>query len=217
MDFLNSLDPVIIFTLIILIISVVVHEAAHGYAALFLGDDTAEKEGRLTLNPISHLDFFGSIVIPGILVLTSAPFLFGYAKPVPYNPQKIKDKKWGDAKVAAAGPFANIFLAIIFTIILYAVSSMQNTSQMTIDIVIISIFINIFLAVFNLVPVPPLDGSKIILDFLKNTNTKIFIKTSRFFAKYSFLLFVFLIIFIINFNFLYKISNEIFNLLTFWM
>jgi Zn-dependent protease len=93
MNFLNSLDPVLFFTIIILIFSIIIHEMAHGYAALFLGDNTAERAGRLTLNPIPHLDFFGSVLIPGILILSASPFLFGYAKPVPYNPNNLKDKK----------------------------------------------------------------------------------------------------------------------------
>jgi Zn-dependent protease len=93
MEFLNSLDPVILFTIIILVFSIIIHEMAHGYSALFLGDSTAEKAGRLTLNPIPHIDFVGSIVIPAILILSSSPFLFGYAKPVPYNPENLRDKK----------------------------------------------------------------------------------------------------------------------------
>ena len=93
MDFINSLDPGMIILIIILIFSIIIHEMAHGYAALFLGDDTAERAGRLTLNPIPHLDPVGSILLPAIFVLISSPFFFGYAKPVPYNPNNLRNKK----------------------------------------------------------------------------------------------------------------------------
>lgn len=168
MEFLNSLDPVIFFTIIILIFSIIIHEMAHGYAALFLGDNTAERAGRLTLNPIPHIDFFGSILIPAILIFSSSPFLFGYAKPVPYNPQNLRDKKWGDAKVAAAGPISNLVLALIFMIAFGILVFMGQGSELTYEILKSAVFLNIFLAVLNLIPIPPLDGSKVFLDILKN-------------------------------------------------
>ena len=93
MDFINNLDPVMVVTIIILIFSIIIHEMAHGYAALFLGDDTAERAGRLTLNPLPHLDPIGSILLPAIFIITASPFFFGYAKPVPYNPANLRNKK----------------------------------------------------------------------------------------------------------------------------
>ena len=93
MEFINNLDPVIVLIIIILIFSIIIHEIAHGYAALFLGDDTAERAGRLTLNPIPHLDPIGSILLPAIFIMTASPIFFGYAKPVPYNPANLKNKK----------------------------------------------------------------------------------------------------------------------------
>ena len=102
----------VIFFIAILIFSVIVHEVAHGWVALALGDPTAKDAGRLTLNPIPHIDLLGSIIIPTILVLTASSFLFGWAKPVPYNPYNVKYGKWGEALVALGGPGINIFMAI---------------------------------------------------------------------------------------------------------
>ena len=101
----------LIFGVAILIMSVVIHEVSHGYAALFLGDHTAEYEGRLTLNPLKHLDMVGSIIVPAISYLLGG-VIFGWAKPVPYNPFNLRNQRWGDAIVSIAGPVANIFLAL---------------------------------------------------------------------------------------------------------
>ena len=94
--------------------SVVIHEVSHGFMAEYFGDDTARDAGRLTLNPIPHLDIFGSIILPAVLVLAHSPFLFGWAKPVPYNPNNLRNKKWGTVAVAAAGILANLAIAIFF-------------------------------------------------------------------------------------------------------
>src|SRR3989344_6121618 len=106
--YMNATDS--IFYIIILIMSVVIHEFSHGYVAEYFGDKTARYAGRLTLNPLVHLDIFGSIILPTLLVLTHAPFLFGWAKPVPYNPDNLSNKKWGTIAVASAGILANIFI-----------------------------------------------------------------------------------------------------------
>lgn len=220
MEFLNSLDPVIFFTIIVLIFSIIIHEMAHGYAALFLGDNTAERAGRLTLNPVPHIDFFGSVLIPGILILSSSPFLFGYAKPVPYNPDNLKDKQWGDAKVAVAGPISNLVLAAIFMIIFGVLFATGNGSELTYKILQSAVLINIFLAVLNLLPIPPLDGSKVLLDALKNFAVSPYIKVRRFFAQNQFVLFIFLLIIIFNFNFLSHITfwvYELYQYLIFWV
>lgn len=151
----------ILFQIIILLFSVVIHEVAHGYMAESLGDDTARNAGRLTLNPIPHLDLFGSILLPALLVFSGTPFIIGWAKPVPYNPYKLhKDPKFGPLKVALIGPAVNIFLAIIFGLIMrLALPVLSEFIMMAFGFVV---FINILLAVFNLLPIPPLDGSKIL-------------------------------------------------------
>ncbi len=155
-----SFDP--IFQIVILIFSVVVHEVAHGYAAYMLGDSTAKYQGRLTLNPLKHLDPFGSVILPFLLFLSNAGFLIGWAKPVPYNPYNLRNQRWGEAIVAFAGPLSNIVIALVFGLLLrFAVSMdlVQNVALLKITSLII--FINLLLAIFNLVPIPPLDGSKI--------------------------------------------------------
>lgn len=146
----------IILLIVILILSVVIHEVAHGYAALWLGDKTALHAGRLTLNPLKHLDFMGSIVVPLLLSLTG--FIFGWAKPVPYNPYNLKNRRWGELLVAIAGPVSNLILALIFGLYIQFIGG--SPTAITIGILIVQI--NVALAIFNLVPIPPLDGSKIL-------------------------------------------------------
>lgn len=145
--------------------SVVIHEVSHGFAAEKLGDPTARLAGRLTLNPINHIDLFGSFILPVLLVLTHSPFLFGWAKPVPYNPYNLKNQKWGPAIVAVAGPFSNICLAVIFGLIIRFSNTLQLT-QAFFDVSVMIVMTNLVLAVFNMIPVPPLDGSKVLLSVL---------------------------------------------------
>jgi len=140
--------------------AVVCHEVAHGHMAGFLGDPTARLSGRLTLNPLKHLDPVGSVFVPFLLFLFGLPII-GWAKPVPYNPYLLKGGKWGPALVALAGPMANIFLAIVFG--LFIRLGGQNISMVWINFAALIVLINIFLAIFNLIPVPPLDGSKILV------------------------------------------------------
>lgn len=151
------------FGLIVLIVSVILHEVAHGYMANYLGDPTARLEGRLTLNPISHIDPVGSILLPALLVFTGSPFLIGYAKPVPYNPYNLKGK-WGETLVAAAGPGTNFLLAIIFAILIRAGSVAMTTETLTAFATIV--YINLLLGLFNLIPIAPLDGSKVLSGLL---------------------------------------------------
>ena len=139
------------------------HEIAHGYAALLLGDPTAQQEGRLTLNPIPHIDVLGTLIVPGILLLTGSGILFGWAKPVPYNPYNLKGR-WGEAIVAAAGPGINIALAVAFGLLLRLGGDILPASLLPFFRVVIPV--NLFIAFFNLIPVPPLDGSKIVMAFL---------------------------------------------------
>lgn len=167
---MQALD--IIFYVFILIMSIVIHEVFHGLMARKLGDKTAEYEGRLTLNPIPHLDPIGSILLPLLLVISNSPFLVGWAKPVPYNPYNFYDKpwirKWGEALVAAAGPLSNISIAILFGLFLRffgeiaAIFPFMDFFLPALPIVSLIVLVNIVLAIFNLVPIPPLDGSKIL-------------------------------------------------------
>ena len=147
----------IFLTLVVLILSVIVHEVAHGYAANSLGDPTARLAGRLTLNPIPHIDIMGSIVLPALLVLTSSPILFGWAKPVPYNPFNLKNHRWGETFVALAGVATNFLLAIIFGLIV-RFSPIIGLDATAVSLAATIAFINLFLGLFNLIPFPPLDG-----------------------------------------------------------
>lgn len=155
----------IVFYLAVLIFSVMVHEISHGYMAERLGDPTARLAGRLTLNPLKHIDPFGSVLLPILLILVGSPLLLGWAKPVPYNPNNLyKDYKYGPLKVALAGPAANIALLIFFGLV--ARFGFGILSPILVGIFGFVAFLNTFLAVFNLVPIPPLDGSKILTLFL---------------------------------------------------
>ena len=160
---MNATDA--IFYILILIMSVVIHEISHGFMAEYFGDKTARLAGRLTLNPLKHLDPMGSIMIPAILVLTHSPFMIGWARPVPYNPDNLSNKKWGTIAVASAGVAANVFLAIFFGLILrFSVGANLPVGFFT--IVSSIVIVNIALGIFNLVPIPPLDGSKILFNLL---------------------------------------------------
>jgi len=152
------------FSLLVLLFSVVAHEVSHGYMAQHLGDPTARLAGRLTLNPVSHIDPVGSILVPIVTALLPGSFIFGWAKPVPYNPYNLRDQRWGDAKVALAGPLTNIGIAVIFAILLRLGGDFFAGPMAALMHLII--FINIILAFFNLVPIPPLDGSKVLLNAL---------------------------------------------------
>lgn len=147
--------------IIALIMSIVLHEMAHGYVANWLGDPTARLQGRLSGNPLVHLDPLGSVIIPGLLFFSSAGFLFGWAKPVPYNPYNLPDQKYGEAKVAAAGPAINILLALIFAGVV-RLAPLLDLPGTFIEISVYIVYINILLTLFNMIPIPPLDGSKIL-------------------------------------------------------
>lgn len=159
------MEPLQIAMILILIMSVVIHEMAHGYAANWLGDPTARLQGRLSANPLVHLDPLMSVILPGLLIMSGSPILFGAAKPVPYNPYNFTNQKWGEAIVAAAGPASNIVLAVIFAV-LVRFAEVLALSETFVLLAVQVIILNIFLAFFNLVPIPPLDGSKILPRFL---------------------------------------------------
>ena len=171
-----------IFSVIVLILSATIHEYMHGFVANQLGDPTAKNAGRLTLNPIKHLDLFGSIILPlSLLYLGSISNhipvpVFGWAKPVPYNPNNLNDRKYGDTKVAIAGPLANLFMAVIFSIMF---RFLDPTSMFT-KLIAVTIIVNLVLMIFNLVPIPPLDGSKILATFLpRNLKDKLMYMDAR--------------------------------------
>ena len=152
----------VIFIIVVIIFSVIIHEVMHGVAADSLGDPTARYAGRLTLNPIPHLDLFGSIILPIIFALTPGGFLFGWAKPVPYNPYNLfRAPRWGEAIVAAAGPASNLALALLGGLII----RLQLFPDVA-GVLMYIVAINISLMVLNLIPVPPLDGSKILSSIL---------------------------------------------------
>lgn len=162
------MEPTQIAMIFALIMSVVIHEMAHGYAANWLGDPTARLQGRLSANPLVHLDPLMSVIIPGLLIFSGSPILFGAAKPVPYNPYNFTNQKWGEAIVAAAGPGANVTLAIIFAGLI-RLSDVLQLSETFVQLSFGIVMLNLFLAVFNLIPIPPLDGSKILPRFLPFT------------------------------------------------
>ncbi len=145
-----------VFSILVLVFSIIIHEVAHGYAAYTLGDPTAKLEGRLTLNPLRHIDPFGSVILPGLLVITHSPFLFGYARPVPYNPYNLKNQRWGEAFVAVAGVATNILLAVLFAFIARAAYGQGAVGYG--DLASVVVLVNLFLGMFNLIPIPPLDG-----------------------------------------------------------
>ncbi len=150
----------LIFNIAVLFLSVIVHEVAHGLMALHLGDETAKHAGRLTLNPLRHIDPIGSILVP-LLTYMSGGFLFGWAKPVPYNPRALfKDYVYGPLKVALVGPLSNFGLALIFgTIIRFGG---EFFSPLMVQLLFSIVLLNCVLFIFNLIPIPPLDGAQIL-------------------------------------------------------
>lgn len=153
-----------LFTIVVLIFSIILHEVAHGYAAQALGDPTARLAGRLTLNPLPHIDIVGSIIVPAVLVLTNAHMMFGWAKPVPYNPYNLKNQRWGEAFVGVAGIATNLALAIIFAVI----ARMAGAQGMTefAGMAAIVTLVNLSLGLFNLIPIPPIDGYTVLRSVL---------------------------------------------------
>jgi len=168
----------IIFSLIVLILSAIIHEYMHGWMANELGDSTAKNLGRLTLNPLAHIDPWGSVILPIMLFLTTAGgFVFGYAKPIPFNPFNLRDSKYGPAKVAVAGPLANLVMAVSFGLIL---RFFPIGNLMLIHFFQIIIQINLVLMVINLLPIPPLDGSRILFPFLPASIQEIYFKMEQY-------------------------------------
>lgn len=180
------MEITIVFALIILLFSIIIHEIAHGSVAYSLGDSTAKDAGRLTLNPISHLDPVGSILLPVFLSILNLPII-GWAKPVPINPFNFNDQKWGELKVSIAGPLANFAVALIFGLIVMFVSLPESF----LEIASLVIIYNIALGVFNLIPIPPLDGSHILFALLGER----FNNVKKFLYQYGFFILIFLVFF----------------------
>jgi Zn-dependent protease len=194
----------LIFFFLIIIPSAILHEFSHAWMAFYLGDDTAKRAGRLTLNPLPHLDLFGTILMPIFLfIISGGSFVFAYAKPVPYNPYNLRNQKTGPALVGLAGPLANLLVAIIFGILFrfLPVGSFAT-------LISIIVYANILLAVFNLVPIPPLDGSKILYAILPDRS----IKVKIFLDRYGFILVLFFVFF--AFQIILPIISLVYRLIT---
>lgn len=181
-----------IFSLIVLLFSVIIHELAHGSVAYSMGDPTAKYAGRLTLNPLKHLDPLGSVILPLLLFISGSSILIGWAKPVPINPYNFKDQKWGALKVAIAGPATNFALAIFFGLLIrFLPASFFVLIPGMFLIFSFIVQINIMLAIFNLLPIPPLDGSWILFSLLPQR----FDKLKTFISQYGMFILIFLIVF----------------------
>lgn len=159
-----------IFQIIVLIFSAVIHEVSHGFMAEKLGDPTARLAGRLTLNPLKHLDPFGSVILPLLLSLVPGGVIFGWAKPVPYNPSNLKNPEKGAALIAAAGPLSNFAIAIGLSVVYHILGlASGGTVPILRDFVSLIVLINVALAIFNLVPIPPLDGAKVTMAIMPDS------------------------------------------------
>jgi Zn-dependent protease len=222
-----------IFVICALIMSAVVHEVSHGAMAYYLGDTTAKDLGRLTLNPIKHLDLFGSIILPLVLVLTKSPFFLAWAKPVPYNPYRLRDYRFGDLKVALAGPLSNLIIATFFGLfvrflpltvnikislinmflmgdnntLLTAMSGSLVTSTFVLSVIFC--ILNLALMIFNLVPIPPLDGSKVAIAFLPESGRQAFYRLEA----YGMIILIVLISLGV-FGFMFPLISWLFQLIT---
>jgi Zn-dependent protease len=197
-----------IFIIIIVVMSIVIHEVSHGYAAYIQGDTTAERAGRLTLNPLSHLDFIGSFIVPLVtFLLVGIPF--GWAKPVPFNPYNLRNQRWGEAIVAAAGPASNFLIAIFFAILIRIASANGAVGHAFVSVSALVVLINISLGLFNLVPIPPLDGSKLLFSIIPFHYNQQF---RRAYERYSLII---LVVFIFAFSYILSpVINFIFVHLT---
>ena len=203
MDFL-------IFQIVILIFSIVLHEVSHGWVSNSLGDPTAKNAGRLTLNPLPHIDPIGSLALPLFLVvmssITGGGIIFGWAKPVPVNPANLRNQKWGSVMVSLAGPASNLAVALIFGLLLRFLGGDVLNPSLALLFGYIA-YINILLAVFNLLPIPPLDGSHILFSLLPASLNSIKILLSQ----YGFLVLLFIVFFF--FQIISLVVNGVFRLL----
>lgn len=204
--------PILIFELAVLVFSVMAHEVAHGVVANKLGDPTAKLAGRLNFNPLNHLDPVGSILVPLILYFSTG-VVFGWAKPVPYNPENLKNPKKGAGLIAAAGPATNFLIAIAFGIILRLLSFLPLESAMPsfylASFLNIIIVLNLSLAVFNFIPIPPLDGSKILFMFMPGSWYRVRLYLERYELVWI------ILILLLGFQFIRPIVTFLYNLIGF--
>ncbi len=202
------MNPLIaVFQIIVFIFSVMAHEVSHGFMALRLGDSTAKDAGRLTFNPLVHLEWFGSFLLPMMLYFASGGSLvFGWAKPVPYDPTRLQNPTRAAGLIAVAGPASNLLIALIFGILIRLGTSLNLGSEALFLLFNIIVIVNIFLAIFNLVPLPPLDGSKVLFAFLPRKYYEI----QMWLERYGFVLLIFFIFF--GFNFLMPLIEFIYKL-----
>jgi len=221
-----------IFEIIVLIFSAIIHEYMHGFMADRLGDPTAKQMGRLTLNPIPHIDLFGSIIMPLLMIFGNFGFVFGWAKPVPFNPYNLRDQRFGPAKVALAGPLGNLILALMFGAMarilplssLFKYSILNNYftlnynalyGQMSGNFIatlfilsVIVCIVNLILAIFNLVPIPPMDGSRVLAAFLPPKALQAYYSLERY-GMFLILIFV-----IFGYQFISPVVYWLFRLIT---
>ena len=179
--------------------AIVIHECAHGFAAAKLGDPTARNAGRLSLNPLRHVDPFGTVLLPGLLILSGAGFVFGYAKPVPYNPRYFKDVRKGEVIVGLAGPASNLLMSLVGAAVAWGSLQLFGLSQ---ELALYTWYfgcyfcsVNLCLAFFNLLPIPPLDGSSIVAPLLSDRALDVYYQVQRY-GMFILMLFVFLPYFI---------------------
>ena len=191
-------------SLIVLFFSIMLHEIAHGSAALQLGDPTAKYAGRLTLNPLKHIDTFGTIILPLLLLFLTAGQgpIIGWAKPVPINPFNFKDQKWGTLKVSLAGPVANFIVAIIFGLAIRFIS-LPSSIEFFFSIIVVY---NFAWGIFNLIPIPPLDGSHILFSLLP----PVFDKFKIFIQRYGFFILIAFVFF--GLDFVFSAAHKLFSL-----
>lgn len=208
-DILHTMDALaIIFYVVILLFSVIIHEMAHGYAADALGDPTPRLQGRLTLNPLVHLDLVGSIIVPLVLVVAQAEFILGWAKPVVFNVYNLRNRKWGPALIAVAGPVSNIALAVVFGLLIRLGPTLGIVAEPFYFIASAIVFLNILLAVFNMIPVPPLDGHHILFALIPEKFNHI----KR--ALYTYSIFFVLIVIFVAWRFIRPLVMWLYTLIT---
>jgi Zn-dependent protease len=200
---------VLISGFIVLIFSVIIHEVAHGSVAFSLGDQTAKVNGRLTLNPLNHIDPIGTILLPGLLFLINSPTVVGWAKPVPVNFNNITDKRWGALKVSLAGPAANFIIALIFALIIRFIPTLGTEIYYIFQLVVIY---NLVLGIFNLIPIPPLDGSHVLFDLLPQG--RILERIKDFLNRFGFIILVFAIFIYPGIDWIFTLVGKIFLFVT---